>query len=197
MGQTVCSQCGQRPPFVVVEQHLLCLDCWTKWQQAMLAQQEQNIRLMNYLHDLMEFRVGLPGLSPRIELPRTPPTIAARKMTFNNFKIDQSVVGSINTGDIKRLDVAVSQVRVGGNEKLAAHLETLTQAIINSELNSEQKNEALEMLAFLGGQAVLPREGRQASLGKRILLALSEIVSTSGSLVTIWSAVGPHLSSLF
>jgi hypothetical protein len=50
---------------------------------------------------------------------------------FHNIKVDRSVIGSINTGEVKRIDVAMSHIGAYGNEELVKALKEFTEAVIN------------------------------------------------------------------
>jgi hypothetical protein len=194
----VCTQCGRRPPIYNIENtHLLCLDCYERLQQVEQAKLEQNFRFMNYLGELMDSSIGMPGFSPRIQLP-APPVIRSGDMNFQNVTVNDSVVGAVNNGEIDKLDVAISKVRQGGNAKLAGLVQKMTQAIVDSQdLTPAQKAEALELLGFLGEQAAKPRAQRQRLLAKAAADGLERILGFSAALATIWSTVGPHLHILF
>lgn len=192
----LCTQCGTRPPIWRLENHLLCLDCYSKLMQAQAIQFEQNARLINFCVDHMESVVGLPGLSPRIAMPK--PIVHTGDMTLNNIDVRDSVLGAINTGEVERLDVALSNVRVGGNRKLAVTLKQLTQSILDAEdITDDQRTEMLEAMSYVAQQAVLPAAERQKSLGRRVVATLAKLLNASGSLASIAQVALPHIHKIF
>lgn len=191
-----CSQCGNNAMYEV-EGHLLCLQCAKVWQDMLRGQIEDQVRALNFLHEEMEMITGMPGVLPRYELPK-PPTINTRRITLNNIQVSDSVVGVINTGQIEKLDVAVDAVRDAGQEQLADALQKLSQAVVDApDLLPQQKDEAVEHLAFLAEQASMPKERRQRSVAKTVIVGLEHVLNAAASVVTLWQAVRPYLLGLF
>jgi hypothetical protein len=72
----MCSQCPSKPAIGTVGGQPVCVDCYTKLQNAYVA--EQNVRLqqarqamamVNYYSGLMDCISGLGPLSPPIQIP--------------------------------------------------------------------------------------------------------------------------------
>jgi hypothetical protein len=142
----------------------------------------------------MESVVGLPGLFPRIQVPQMPPS---GPITFNNFKLDNSTVGSINTGNVRDIDVNIGELRKAGNEKAVAALHDFTDAIIKDKsLTPEQKNELLDQVAFLSGQATAPAKERKSGMIKATLAGISQGASVVTSVAGAWQAAEPILKAL-
>jgi len=187
-----CGQCGKKAMMQVEGGHLLCLDCYEKWQNLLLRQNEELARVYNHLLDQAEAVVGLPGIYPRIRTAERT-IVNTGPMNFNNISVKDSVVGVINTGQVQQLDVAVDVVRDGGQKELADALQKLSQAVLDApDLAAAQKNEAIEHLSFLAEQAALPKEKRQSSIGKIVITGLERVVNAAASVSTLW----PHLCSL-
>jgi hypothetical protein len=120
------------------------------------------------------------------------------KTSFKNIKVEGSVVGSINTGEIERIDLALNNVRAGGEIALAGELQKLIQAVVDSkELALETRNETVDTLSYLATQAVLPKELRQKSLGQRMISNLERLFEDSANLTTIFVAAALILHKLF
>jgi hypothetical protein len=182
---------------VKVNGHPLCVDCNLKLEQATSLRHTQLALLYNQALDRMDSIVGLPVTGRRMHIP-TPTTINAGQTTYNNIRVDNSVVGAINTGNIKQLDVMMSVMRSGNNQELADALQKLTQAILDiPHLKPSDKNSALEWLSFLSNQALTQETERQPTIGKVAIAALERILSNIGSIASIWSAVKPLLETLF
>lgn len=162
----------------------------------MRIQQDEHARTMNFLLGQMEAQVGLSGLFPRIEIPEQ--ITHSGPMTLNNINVKDSVVGTINTGDIERLDLAMSNVRAGGEKDLADVLQRLTQSVLDAtDIAAADRQELLECLSHLAGQAVIPKNERQLSLGRRILSDLERLLSAAASLTTLVPFTIPVLHRLF
>jgi hypothetical protein len=139
-----CIQCG-KTAIVSVGGNPLCVDCYLKLVQAIQIQYDVHAREANYLMDEMEAAVGLYGLlpSPRFEVYQ--PMVHQGPLTFHNIKVDQSVVGSINTGEVQRIDVAMDRIKISGNEELVKILKKFTEAVITeTKLDAELKNHIIE-----------------------------------------------------
>ncbi len=191
-----CHQCG-KPAIVGVGPSgklRLCLDCYLKLQQALSTQQAHLASMINYLTAEMEVMTGMPGLFPRMQLPH--PVIHTGH-TFHNINIDHSVIGAINTGVVENLDVAMTDIRTGGDEQLADALRRMTEAVIQStDLATEQKNEALDYLAFIAQQAARPKEQRSVGALKTNIAAFERIIQTSAALLALWLQFGQRIIDL-
>ena len=189
-----CDQCGK--PFVYeVAGHRLCIDCTLKMQEIADRESARLAARYNLLLGQMEVVTGLTGVFPRAEAPIPRPQVG---ITLHNIKIDNSVVGAINTGTAQTIDVAMSQIKQHGSQALATELQKLTQAVIDSQdLNAAQKNEVLEHLAFLTTQAALPKDKRQAAVGKVVLPTLERLLNISASLITVWQVTKPLIEAIF
>src|SRR5208283_3378744 len=114
----VCEQCG-KPAVGSAGQVNLCVDCIYKLQLADYYRQQQYAQRMNFILDQAEMVTGLCG-GPRMAMPRPPTILQGGPMTFNNIRVDRSVVGAINTAEVQKIDVALSHIRIGGSEELAS-----------------------------------------------------------------------------
>ena len=149
----------------------------------------------------MENIAGLPSgsLGGRLQIPSLSPTINTQygSTTYNNIRVDNSIVGSINTGNIKKLDIMMSAIREGNNCELANALQNLTQAILNAtNLKQSDKNSALECLSFLSEEAFTPEKERRPTMGRVAISTLEQILSNVGSIASVWSAAKPLLETL-
>jgi hypothetical protein len=177
-------------------QHLLCLDCHSKYQQTLMAQQRELARAMNFALSEMEAVTGMYGVMPRYEIEQ--PVIRAGPTTFNNFKIDGSVIGAINTGRAQKMDVSLSNINTPENAELHDALASFTQSVMNSkEVTNETKNAVLDLLEAITSEAAKPKEQRNQTLLTAILPRIPTLVSTATSLVALWNKIQPHLAHLF
>jgi len=190
-----CSQCG-KPAIIAVDNNPLCVDCYLKFQQAMQIQDTMYVKEMNYLTDMMEATVGLYGVLPKYKVRQ--PVVYQGPLTFHNIKVDQSVIGSINTGEVQRIDVAMSHIKTSGNEELVKALKEFTEAVIaETKLDAELKNQIIEQISFLTSQSALPKEKRKSGIIKAVLLAIKNMVSTMVALSPLWNNLQPLLEHIF
>ncbi len=177
MPQTRCNQCNT-PAVYDVAGTLLCINCYAKLQQANYLQFAQLASTYNALLDNVDATVGLPVTCGRLQVP-TPTTINAGQTTFHNIRVNNSVVGSINTGNVEKLDVRVSAMRAENRSDLADAVQKLTQTIVDtSDLIPNDKDSALECLSFLSDQALTPEPERKRTVGKTIISTLENILET-------------------
>ena len=149
---------------------------------------------MNYLLDEMETVSGLHGFSKRMqvpEIPKGPPIL-------NNIRIDNSVVGSLNTGTIGSIEVNISQLKTGGNDQASAALGNLTEKIAGADdIDAAKKNELLDQVAFLTEQAAEAAKDRRPGMIKAATETLAASANAVTSVAGAWQAAEPILRSLF
>ncbi len=182
----------------LVEGHPLCLHCYSLRQEMLQRQIDSSARMINYLHDMFDDIAGLPpSPRPRLEVG-TPVTVRTGPMTLNNVTVKDSVVGAINQGQIHRLDVAMDNVRAGGDAGLAEVLKVLTQTVVDApDLAAGPKNEAVEHLSYVAEQAQVPNEQRSRAVGKTVLIALERLLNASASVAALWSVAKPVIEKVF
>ena len=174
------------------------MDCYSKFVQINHLQFSQLASLYNQALDDVDDIFGLPVTSGRLRIPSPPPTINTGQTTYNNIRVDNSVVGAINTGNIKQLDIMMSAMKGENNQELADVLQKLIQAILDTpDLKPSDKDSALEWLSFLSKEALTQETKRQSTIGKAAIATLEKILSNTGSIASIWSVVKPLLETLF
>ncbi|THJ08974.1 MAG: hypothetical protein CAF43_013825 [Nitrospira sp. CG24C] len=108
------------------------------------------------------------------------------------------MIGTINTGQIKNLNVALDNIQNAGSPDLASALQKLTEAVLaSSELPPEQRTAAVEHLSYIANQAALPKDKRQPAIGTSILEGFERIIRVSSGLLSIWNTVKPLVERLF
>lgn len=191
-----CGQCGKPAIAQYEDKIFLCVDCDLKFQQARQIEYARNATELNWLTEQMEYTVGFSGILPRYKIPQ--PTIHTGPVTNHNIRVDHSVIGAINTGQIKNLNVALDNIQNAGSPDLANALQKLTEAVLgSSELPPEQKAAAVEHLSYIANQAALPKGQRQAAIGTTILEGFERIIRVSSGLLAIWQTVKPLVGQLF
>jgi hypothetical protein len=90
------------------------------------------------------------GVFPRIQTSE--PIIHSGALTFNNISVEGSVVGAINTEELHKLDLAMTDISASGNPMLAGHLQALTQAVVNArDIPDSEKNEHARLVVSATG----------------------------------------------
>jgi hypothetical protein len=164
-------------------------------QNAQLQWQRHNMAMINYLEAYMESIVGLGPLSPRIHIPAVPPT---GPLTLNNFKLDNAVVGAINTGTVRDIDVSLNQLHSAGLEPLRKALAELTEAVASAQgLSVDQKDTLLEQIAFLSSQVTAAAPQRKPGLIRATFDAVASTAAKINSVATAWNNCAPILRGLF
>lgn len=189
-----CTQCG-KPAVFILGDSPLCVDCNLKVQQAARLREISVMEQANFWADQMEAVTGIYGVTPRYQI--TQPVLHDGPMTLHNIKIDNSVVGAINTGEVKRIDVALSHIKIEGNAPLQQALSSFTEAVIAcQDLAANQKNEILEQLAVIAEQTAQPKTQRKPAVVKALLASVKDAVSTISALSTLWHQVHPAIIHL-
>jgi hypothetical protein len=117
---------------------------------------------------------------------------------FNNIKIDNSVVGAINTGNVKSIDVSLTNLHNAGRDDASAALKSLTEAILGeASMDITLKNEMVEQVAFLSEEATRRPEDRKPGMIKTALGAISQGAGTVVSVSQAWQAAEPIIRSIF
>lgn len=188
---TTCNQCG-KPAVKTVAGHPLCVACFSIWQQAEQLGFARNVALLNFTAAQAEAVTGIAGLVPRMQMPLSP--IHTGDMTLHNIQVDRSVVGTINTGQIEQLDVAMSNIKDGGDLGTAEALQVFTQAVIDAaDADAIAKGDMLEHLACIAEQLAKPPTQRSPSVMKTVLAGLKSLASGIASLTKLYDVFTKHI----
>ena len=133
-----CGQCG-KPSVVEIGGLPICVDCSYKWEVARTMSFRLNAIAMNHALDEMDNVTGMPLSGPRIQVPEIPKGLPI----LNNIKVDNSVVGSINTGNVRAIDVNLTYLHSAGNDKARDALKELIEAVVNETSINDTKNNAM------------------------------------------------------
>jgi hypothetical protein len=176
----------------------LCLDCHSKFQEAIDRQNDSLERLMNYLTAEMEMAVGLPGLYPRFPERKPRTVIRSGNITMHNIRIDNSNIGVLNSGHIGTVDTAIGAIRSAGDANAAAAFQGFTEALARlQDVDAELKNKLLELLSILATEATIPAPKRRRVAMKPLLLELATLSSGVNSLAQLYAQYAPAIAALF
>ncbi len=188
-----CGQCS-KPSVTAVGPVPLCVDCWHKFEVARTMALRISAIGMNYALDEMDHVSGLPRTGPRMQVPPIP----QGPIVLNNIKVDNSVVGAINTGNVRVIDVSLTHLHNAGNDRARDTLKALTEAILTDQsLSATQRSELVEQIAFLSEQTVVAAQDRKPGLIKATLGALTQAAGTVSTMAGAWQAAEPVLRGLF
>jgi hypothetical protein len=192
-----CHQCGRRAIYLVGPSHdiPLCLDCNFKFAQIAQQQLEDNERMMNFAADQMTaisgFRVG-PRFPPR------PRPVVYQGVTLTNINVENSVVGTINTGSVGTVDQSITVLRQLGEPAVADALKALSEAVLQSgDLSPNQRNEVVEILGAVAREAATPQHERQATVARSLIEKGAAITSLASDIADACAKYWPALLALF
>lgn len=193
-----CSQCS-RPAVASMSGQNLCVEHAAMMAGVVQRQQEQSAAMINFLHEQIEYTMGVPSSGPRIAIPQPPPTVVHRgNVTTNQFRIDRSVIGAVNTAEVAKIEVSMNNIQNQDSTYFAAAIKELTEAFAaNAELQDSKKEELLEILSYLSSQATLPEQQQQKTLIKRMLSRVPQIIATAADLTALWAAHHQALIGFF
>jgi len=192
-----CYQCSNPAMYQVGEQKIpLCLDCYFKYSQIVQRDLENNERMMNYLSDQIAASVGMPPMGPRF--PPRPQPVHIGDVKLNNISVNNSVVGTINTGSIGSIDQSISVLNQLGEPSLADAIKGLSEAILQSgDLSRNQRNELVEILSVLAKEAATPQEARQSTVAQTLLDKAMKITSLANDITDVCQKWWPVLLAAF
>ena len=192
-----CYQCNTPAMYRVGDQNVpLCLDCYFKFSQIQQQQVENNERMMNYLSDEMSATVGLPPIGPRFP-PRPPPVVVAGAK-LHNISVNNSVVGTINTGSIGTVDQSITALIQTGEPVLAKAVKALSEAILESgDLTRNQKNELVESLSIVAKEAASPQDARRNTVALSLLEKSMKVTELANDLTDVCQKWWPVLVAAF
>jgi len=117
---------------------------------------------------------------------------------LNNIKVDNSVVGSINTGSVQTIDVSITYLKKAGGDEISEALKRLAESIANDTTAPDaEKSEMLDQVAFLSEQAVSAAKDRRPGLITATLGALNQGAATVSAIAAAWQNAAPLLRGYF
>jgi hypothetical protein len=154
----------------------------------------QNAAMMNQAMDDMDAISGISSGEGRI-----PVTAIARAMqkthVYNNINVTNSNVGVINTGDLAKIDAAITMTEGSDVDTVGQQLKVLIQAVIDSnELNSEAKKEMAELIQSLTEQIV---GSRKRSVISSLIRSIEERAKGANAIIQLVGNLAVGISQLF
>lgn len=181
-----CGQCGKQA-IVQVGQALLCVDCHHKWQVTQTMIMQQHAIMMNLALEEMDAVTGFIGPSYRMRVPELP----RPSVTANTVNVSNSTVGAINQGTVKDIIVHMKTLHDAGKVDAEHAFRALAKAIIEAQsLDATAKNEALEQVEYLSGQAAAEPAARKPGMIRAAMQALGAALGAAADLAALWEQVG-------
>lgn len=177
----------------------LCVEHAAMLSGMVERQRAQNAAMINYLTEQIEYTMGAPSSGPRIAIPQPPPTVVhSGDITNNQFRIDRSVIGSLNTAEVAKIEVSMNNIQNNDSSDFTTAIKELTEAFAaNTALQNSKKEELVEILSYLSNQATLPEHQQQKTLIKRMLGRVPQIIASAADLTALWTAHHQALISFF
>src|SRR5258706_1025851 len=172
---------------------LVCMECWAIFQRTNQENMRLALAMRDHLEDEMADMVGLPRLTPRIQIP-----VPVTMNTTNNIHVESgSQVGQINAGSIVYLDRTVSEFKSGGAGQIATAMQTFTQAVIDSrEIDVASQSQILDLLRAVIEELNQSNDGRNASVLKLALQTITGLTSVATTLASHWDKLKQIFESL-
>lgn len=194
-----CHQCNKPAMYKIQAEggtFSLCLDCYFKFSQIQQQELESNERMLNYLGDQIWASVGLPPMGPRFPPRPKPVVISGAKL--NNIHVNNSIVGTINTGSIGTVDQSISALVQIGEPNLAEAIKTLSEAILQSgDLTRNQRNELIESLSVISKEVATPKETRQNTVAIALLEKAMKVTTLANDIADVCQKWWPVLVAVF
>lgn len=126
--------------------------------------------MLNQSLDDMDFIMPLGGTGGRIPVTALAKAMQKSATTFNNINVANSNVGIINTGDLAKIDAAITLTQ-GTDVAALGHIvnELVDAVVLSKELDQQSKKEIVEALQEVSQQIVGERK-------KSVILALVKFI---------------------
>lgn len=112
--------------------------------------------------------------------------------------MNNSVVGTINTGSIESVDQSITALVQTGEPEAAKAVKTLSEAVLQSnDLTTNQRNELVEILSLVAREAASPPESRKTLAVAPLLERAQAITSVAADIAAVCQACWPVLLTLF
>ena len=178
----ICQECGKPAMYQLSSGALICLECIDRFQF------EENAAMIHFLLGEVE---SSTEWSP-LEIPKL--VRRHQLVTFNNIRVDHSIVGAINTGQAQAIDVGLSYVKQNRDPALSELFQEFAQAVLDSrELDQAARKAIIEQLSFLISQLLAKPEQKRTAIVDAVFKNIKEALLAFSGLVTLWETLEPLL----
>lgn len=154
-----CHQCDRPAMFTISDQNIpLCVHCYHVLSEALNRDALINMAHMNRALDDMTATVGFMPAGERYPVQALARAMA-RPMTYNNIRVENSQIGVLNTGNVAKIDAAITLTKGSDAEAIGDLILRFTQQLIQSrELEEKDRSEVVELVQSLSEQVVGQRK---------------------------------------
>lgn len=153
-----CSQCSSQALYMSGSHEIsLCLNCHGKLADIQFKQALMHAAMMNQALDDMDAAFGLGPITGRIPVAEIAKA-ASQARTYNNINISNSSVGVINTGNLARIDAAITLADGTPAEEFGARLRDLTQTVLGqTNISGEIKQKLIDIAKVISDEVVVQK----------------------------------------
>jgi hypothetical protein len=168
----------------------LCLDCWNKLQSTNYMQFLLAAAGANQAADDMDAMMPIGLTGGRIPVVALANAVAKGSSVSNHINISNSNVGVVNTGDLARINAAITISQKSDVAGVGLQIKALTEEIIKSkEASKVEKQELVELVEALAMEVVGTRK-------KPVILSLLTSIEERAKGFSAIYAAAQTLSSL-
>ena len=114
---------------------------------------------------------------------------------YNNINVSNSQVGVINTGDLAKIDAAITMTAGSDADAIGRQLRELTQAVLDAgDIAAEQKKELIELIQALSEQVV---SARKKPVIMSLLRSIEERAKGANAILQLVMALKGFIAQLF
>lgn len=196
-----CHQC-QRPALYRfgegAQSYVLCLSCYAVLEDIEFKKFLKLSAMLNQSMDAMDNVAPWGPRSERIPVAEIARAASASK-TYNNISIANSNVGVVNTGNLAKIDAAITISTGNDQEEFGARLKDLTEAIVNeASVSAELKQQLVEVVQAISDQVISKRPSKvviSTLFGRLKEMASNStvIIVAAEKLQAAWSALSSML----
>jgi hypothetical protein len=191
-----CHQCP-KPAFYTVgdPKTPLCLDCWSKLQEAHFRSFLVNAAMINQANDDLDLMIPIGPPSARIPVAAMARAFRRGDTVYNNIHVTNSQVGMINTGDLAKIDAAITMTEGTEVDAIGRQLRELTQAVLDAgDIASEQQKDLIELIQALSDQIV---SARKKSVILSLLHSIEERAKGANAIVQLVMTLKAVIAQFF
>lgn len=146
--------------------------------------------MMNHASDQIDMSVGFPLGGGRLPIEQISRAIQGSP-TLNNFVVKNSQIGVLNTGNIKKIDAAITLSKGSDVEPIADKILEFTKQLLESdELSDNAKNDALELTEAISEEVVQRRRlNSLVALTKELREKVGGSLALSNAANGLWNLI--------
>ncbi|SIP93611.1 hypothetical protein SAMN05880561_101315 [Rhizobium sp. RU33A] len=151
-----CSNCSRLALYTVGDQSPgipLCLSCYAIVEDISFRNWLKSAAMLNQAMDDMDAVMPLGGTVGRIPVADIAKATSSFR-TYNNIHVTNSNVGVINTGNLAKIDAAITMSVGTDAEEFGARLKDLTDAVLQeASVDDDAKRQIVEVIDAIAQQA--------------------------------------------